>query len=86
MIHIRIDDSELNADAVMACGISLADLRSAGDKYFWSSESAADRLADCPKCNPHRRQLGTPISQLSGRPGHPGYEEFCRISNSWGYP
>lgn len=28
---------------------------------------------------------GTPISQLSGRPGHPGYEEFKRIAQSWGY-
>ncbi len=32
----------------------------------------------------HRR--GTPISQLSGRPGHQGYDEFVRIANSWGYP
>jgi hypothetical protein len=31
------------------------------------------------------RPLGTPISQLSGRPGHPGYDEFRRISSSWGY-
>ena len=31
------------------------------------------------------RPLGTPASQLSGRPGHPGYEEFCRIAKSWGY-
>lgn len=29
---------------------------------------------------------GTPISKLSGRPGHPGYGEFVRIANSWGYP
>lgn len=31
------------------------------------------------------KPLGTPISQLSGRPGEPGYEEFCRIARSWGY-
>lgn len=31
------------------------------------------------------RPLGTPLSQLSGRPGHPGYAEFCRIAESWGY-
>lgn len=31
------------------------------------------------------RPLGTPISQISGRPGHPGYEEFRRIARSWGY-
>jgi len=30
-------------------------------------------------------RLGTPLSQLSGRPGHPGYEEFKRIALSWGY-
>lgn len=28
---------------------------------------------------------GTPISQLSGRPGTPGYAEFVRIAKSWGY-
>ncbi len=29
--------------------------------------------------------LGTPISQVSGRPGEPGFAEFCRIAKSWGY-
>lgn len=29
--------------------------------------------------------IGTPLSQLSGRPGHPGYDKFCRIAASWGY-
>ena len=33
-----------------------------------------------------RRHTGrTPISELSGRSGHPGYEEFKRIAKSWGY-
>lgn len=31
------------------------------------------------------KPLGTPISELSGRPGHPGYAEFCRIAKSWGH-
>jgi hypothetical protein len=31
-------------------------------------------------------RIGTPISQLSGRSGHPGYAEFVRIAKSWGYP
>lgn len=31
------------------------------------------------------RPLGTPISELSGRPGTPGLDEFCRIARSWGY-
>ncbi len=30
-------------------------------------------------------EIGTPISELSGRPGHAGYSEFCRIADSWGY-
>ncbi len=30
-------------------------------------------------------RLGTPISQISGRPGHDGYGEFKRIAASWGY-
>lgn len=29
--------------------------------------------------------IGTPISQLSSRPGEPGYAEFVRIAKSWGY-
>lgn len=83
MIHIRIDDNELNADAVFACG--LRGRLPAGDKYFFVSESAADRHSDCPGCNPGGpRPLGTPISRLSDRPGEPGYAEFCRIAASWG--
>ncbi|WP_291208936.1 hypothetical protein [Hyphomonas sp.] len=31
------------------------------------------------------RPLGTPISKLSGRPGEPGFAEFCRIARSWGH-
>ena len=31
------------------------------------------------------KPLGTPLSQISGRPGDPGYEEFCRIAGSYGY-
>ena len=30
-------------------------------------------------------EIGTPLSELSGRPGHAGYEEFKRIASSWGY-
>jgi hypothetical protein len=37
--------------------------------------------ADRDKSKP----LGTPISQLSTRPGEPGYAEWLRISRSWGY-
>ena len=83
MIHIRVDDEELNSRRRFACGIgpNLPE----GDVYFFESERAADR-ADCPGCNPAGpRKLGTPISQLSGRPGQPGFEEFRRIAESWGY-
>lgn len=31
------------------------------------------------------RPLGTPLKDISGRPGHPGYEEFCRIARSYGF-
>lgn len=40
------------------------------------------------------RKIGTPISDLSGRPGpkddighpdHARYDNFCRIARSWGY-
>ena len=31
------------------------------------------------------KPLGTPLSELSGRPGHPGYAEFRRIAKSWGH-
>lgn len=83
MIHVRVDSNELNADQVMACGIvgKLPD----GDQYFFQSESAS-RLADCPICNPGGPvKLGVPLSELSGRPGRPGYEKFCNIASSWGY-
>ncbi len=30
-------------------------------------------------------KLGTPLSELSGQPGTPGYEKFKRIAKSWGY-
>ena len=38
-----------------------------------------------PASRPADGKIGTPISQISGRPGHPGFDEFCRIAKSWGY-
>lgn len=32
------------------------------------------------------RRLGTPISELSGRPGTDGFVAFKRIARSWGKP
>lgn len=83
MIHIRIDNYPLNSQRQFVCGIGPA--LPEGDTYYDYHDSRADR-ADCPGCNPAGpRQLGTPISQLSGRPGEPGFAEFCRIAKSWGY-
>jgi hypothetical protein len=31
------------------------------------------------------KQLGTPLSELSGRPGTEGYANFVRIAKTWGY-
>ena len=83
MIHIRIDDEESNNKRRFACGIGPELPR--GDIYYFESEECSDRLADCPGCNPKPRKLGTPLSRLSGRPGHQGYAEFFRIAKSWGY-
>lgn len=83
MIHIRIDDEELNSRRKFACG--LGPELPPGDTYFFQSEALADVKADCPGCNPNPRQLGTPLSELSGRPGQPGYERFVQIARSWGH-
>jgi hypothetical protein len=83
MIHIRIDDYPENSKRKFACGIGPE--LPAGDTYFFAAESCADRLADCPGCNPTPRKFGTPLSQLSGQPGNPGYAEFVRLARSWGH-
>jgi hypothetical protein len=84
MIHIRVDDEELNSKAKMACGIGWP--LPEGDSYHFASENCAEYRADCQGCNPGGpRRLGTPLSEISGRPGHPGYGEFRRIAESWGY-
>lgn len=83
MIHIRIDDEELNSERKFACGLG-PDLPE-GDVYFFQSESGADR-SDCPGCNPAGpRRLGTPISESATQPGQKGYSEWLRISRSWGH-
>lgn len=84
MIHIRVDEEESNSKRKFACG--LGPELPAGDTYRFEAEATA-AFADCPGCNPGGPiQLGTPISRLSGRPGHDGYDEFVRIAESWGYP
>ena len=83
MIHIRIDNEELNSKRKFVCGLG-PDLPK-GDTYFFASEALADVKADCPGCNPNPRRLGTPLSEISTRPGEKGYAEWLRISRSWGY-
>lgn len=84
MIHIRVDNEAENSKRRFACGIGPE--LPAGDTYFFDGEASALLRSDCPGCNPGGpRQLGTPISQFSGRPGHPGYERFKQIAASWGY-
>jgi len=83
VIHIRVDHYESNAERRFACGIGPQ--LPAGDIYYFDGEALADQ-ADCPGCNPSGpRRLGTPISQLSGKPGTPGYKAFCEIARSWGH-
>ena len=83
MIHIRIDNEPENSKRRFACGIGPE--LPPGDVYYFQAELCADQ-ADCLGCNPSGPwRLGTPLSELSGRPGHPGYDEFKRIAASWGY-
>lgn len=81
MIHIRIDEGLDNKNRKFACGIGpeLPD----GDTYYFADESISS-FATCKTCNPNRT-IGTPISKLSGTIGDPGYNEFLKISESWGY-
>jgi hypothetical protein len=83
MIHIRIDECESNDKREFQCGIG-PDLP-VGDLFYFAGEPG-EWLSDCPGCNPGGpRQIGTPISKLSGTIGMPGYAEFCEIARSWGY-
>lgn len=83
VVHIRVDNEPLNSQRRFACGIG-PELPE-GHVYYFAGEAMA-ATANCPGCNPDGpRQLGTPLSKLSGRPGEPGYDEFRRIAESWGY-
>ncbi len=93
MIHIRIDDFPDHARRQFACGIGPE--LPPGDLYLFESEShrfgalfaVHPEAEPCPGCFPGGRpEFGTPLSKISGRPGHPGYAEFCRIAESWGMP
>ena len=83
MIHIRVDDEPLNCNRRFQCGIG-PDLPP-GDKWVGIGERGLHHMVDCPGCSEAKEELGTPISQLSGRPGHPGFARFSQIAASWGY-
>ena len=81
MIHIRTDLEIENSRRAFACGIGPA----LPDDDMWVGEAqiGLHHMVDCPSCKPFAVRLGTPISQLSGRPGEPGYERFVEIAKSW---
>lgn len=82
MIHVLVEQLGDNSTRKFACGIgpTLPD----GDKWVGASEYGLHHMVTCEGCGGPAK-LGTPISELSGRPGHPGYEEFKRIASTWGY-
>lgn len=88
MIHILEHQGETNATRRFWCGI--VGKLPEGDTFYYESEAERAGFRDdpvCPGCFPNGKpEIGTPISQLSGRPGEKGYEEFCRIASSWGHP
>ena len=83
-MHLRVDNEEKNSERKFACGIGPE--LPLGDQYMFGDELSAPYRIDCPGCNPSGpKKYGTLLSELSGRPGQPGYEEFCYIAKSWGY-
>lgn len=83
MIHIRIDSERDNSKREFACGIGPA--LPEGDKWVGADEHGLHHMVDCPTCRQSAVTLGTPLSELSGRPGHKGYDKFVEIARSWGY-
>lgn len=88
MIHIRVDDSPLNSERRFGCGIGPA--LPEGDVYYFAGELSAER-ADCPGCHPSGpRALGVPASRLNGNAMRhhedpAAWDNWVRLSNSWGY-
>lgn len=85
MIHVREQDpTKPEGETRIRCGLPTMP---PGDTMFFDGEPGAWLAADCEGCNPGGpKQLGTPVSQLSGRPGHRGFDAFCGIAESWGQP
>ena len=84
VIHLRIDDEDLNSRAKFACGLVGVDSLPKGDKYVSDGEYR-HHWVTCVECGGGEYQIGTPISELSGQPGQPGYGRFKEIARSWGY-
>lgn len=69
-----------------SCGItagwycSACDLGIGDDGHYEPMEGDVGILP-----SPRTEPIGTPLSQLSGRPGHPGFDEFCRIAKTYGF-
>lgn len=84
MIHICTHAGRDNSERRFGCGIGPK--LPEGDTFFYEGDALAYYKADCPGCNPGGpEQIGTPLSELSGRPGHPGFGKFSAIARSWGY-
>jgi len=63
------------------CGIC-GEPMPAGEQMFkyhgYSGPCPAPQQKDEP-------EIGTPLADLSGRPGHAGYDRFVAIAETWGY-
>ncbi len=76
MIHIKEDTEQT------LCGI-VGHLPE-GHVYFFGGSVGA-LSATCLACKKEFIPRGTPISQLSSRPGTVGFERFKDIAETWGY-
>jgi len=82
------DISETYEGDDWSCGIVAGYYCDACDLGIAEWEIPREPLVDDVPVFPAREpgeQIGTPISQLSTRPGEPGYDEWCRISRSCGH-
>ena len=86
------DPSRFEPDAVSITGrvVSLHTSRKDGSPTYSIEAYVAKVGGGFPQPSIFREQdlglrLGTPFSQLSGRPGHDGFDTFRSIAASWGY-
>ena len=77
MIHIRAYDTD---EQVMMCG-----MRQLADGHRWTD---SEYQTNCPTCLSLIPKHGYRLSDLSGNAadmGTPAYENWLRLSESWGY-